>query len=72
MSETYLALELWNKHWSVEGHKVRCRCCRATQSFTDLNQFNHVLDCKAQAIGAEYPCRELATIIEKKNQEGLF
>ena len=74
MSVTYLPLEIWNKHWSVEGHQVRCRCCRATQSFTDLSPFNHVLGCKAQALDAEYPCYELTVILEEKTkiEAGLF
>ncbi len=35
MSVPYLPLEAWNKHWKVDGSRVRCRLCHHVQ---DLSQ----------------------------------
>ena len=72
MSVTYLPLEIWNRHWSLEGLLVRCRRCGASQDLTDGRAFSHVLGCQLWGLQAQYPCRELAIIIEQKIQAGLF
>ena len=66
MSVTYLPLKSWNRHWFVEWGSVCCRRCLATQWATDLNPFEHVLGCKAQALNAEYPCRELVVLLKQE------
>lgn len=72
MSVTYLPLEIWNRYWGLEGPLVRYRRCEASQGLTDGRAFNHVLGCQLWGLQAQYPCRELATIIEQKIQAGLF
>ena len=72
MSVTYLPLEIWNRHWSLEGPLVRCRRCGASQGLTDYRAFSHTLECPFWEYQVQYPCRELATIIEQKIQAGLF
>ncbi|MFJ7886420.1 hypothetical protein ACIQYF_23590 [Pseudomonas sp. NPDC096917] len=66
MSVTYLPLEAWNRHWFFEEGSVCCRRCLATQLVTDLNPFEHVLGCKAQALNAEYPSRELVVLLKQE------
>ena len=68
MSVTYLPLEIWNRHWSLEGLLVRCRRCGASQD----RAFSHALGCQLWGLQVQYPCRDLAIIIEQKIQSGLF
>ena len=72
MSVTYLPLEIWNRYWILEGPLVRCRRCGASQDLTDVHAFSHALGCQLCGLQAQYPCRELAIIIEQKIQAGLF
>ena len=50
MSVTYLPLAGWNKHWKVDGQRVRCRLCRVSQNFTEAEAFSHALGCKARSL----------------------
>ena len=72
MSVTYLPLEAWNKHWKLDGVLLRCRLCGSAQGLTDAGAFSHVLGCKARSLKAQYPSRELASILQQKIQSGLF
>lgn len=72
MPAPYLPLEAWNKNWSLEGNRLRCRRCRASHSLTDDSAFSHTLGCNAWGLQAPYPRRELAVIPEQKTQAGLF
>ncbi|VVN64790.1 hypothetical protein [Pseudomonas fluorescens] len=71
MSVTYLPLEAWNKHWKLDGLRVRCRLCGSAQCFTDAVAFSHALGCKARSLKAQYPGRELTSILHQKIQSGL-
>ena len=71
MSVTYLPLEAWNKHWKLDGSRVRCRLCGRAQGFTDTGAFSHALGCKARSVKA-HPSQELASILHQKIQSGLF
>lgn len=72
MSVTYLPLEAWNKHWTLDGPLVRCRLCGSVQDLTDASAFRHALGCKAWRLQVQYPCRELAALLQQKIQSGLF
>lgn len=72
MSVPYLPLETWNKHWILEGLLLRFRRCEASQDLTDGSAFSHALGCPFWGRQAQYPCRELAVILEQKIQAGLF
>lgn len=72
MSVPYLPLVAWNKHWKVDGQRVRCRQCRVCQNLTDVEAFSHALGCKARSLKAQYPSRELAVLLQQKIQVGLF
>ncbi|MCY1453545.1 hypothetical protein D9M71_705460 [compost metagenome] len=72
MSVPYLPLEAWNKHWKVDGQRVRCRLCQVSQTLTDAEAFSHALGCKARTLKAQYPSRELAVLLQQKIQAGLF
>ncbi|MFS2091691.1 hypothetical protein ACCC96_01640 [Pseudomonas sp. Pseusp11] len=72
MSVTYLPLEAWNKHWKLDGALVRCRLCGSAQGLTDAGTFSHALGCKARSLKAQYPSRELGSILQQKIQSELF
>lgn len=72
MSVTYLPLRAWNRQWILEGPRLRCRRCGASQDLTDMSAFNHTLGCPRWGLQAQYPCSELAEILKKKIQAGLF
>ncbi|MNB86953.1 hypothetical protein D3C76_322450 [compost metagenome] len=72
MSVPYLPLEAWNKHWKVDGSRVRCRLCGSVQDLTDAGAFRHALGCKAWGLQTQYPSRELATVLQEKIRLGLF
>ena len=72
MSVTYLPLEAWNKRWKLDGVLVRCRLCASAQDLTDAGAFSHALGCKAQSLKAQYPSRDLASILQQKIQSELF
>lgn len=66
MSVTYLPLFAWNQHWTLDGQRVRCRGCRASQDLLDPAAFRHALGCKDWGRPAQYPGRELRTILALK------
>lgn len=72
MSVPYLPLEAWNKHWKVDGSRVRCRLCHHVQDLTQAGAFTHAPHCKARTPDPQYPSRELATLLQQKIQAGLF
>lgn len=72
MSVTYLPLAAWNKHWKLDGSLVRRRLCGSDQDLTDTGAFSHALGCKARRLKAQYPSRELASILHQKIQSGFF
>ena len=72
MSVPYLPLEVWKKHWKVDGSRVRCRLCGSVQELSDPDMFSHTLGCKAWGRQAQYPSRELASLLQQKIQLGLF
>ncbi len=72
MSVPYLPLAAWNKHWKVDGSRVRCRLCNHVQDLTQAGAFTHAPYCKARTVEAQYPSRELATLLQQKIQAGLF
>ncbi len=72
MSVPYLPLIAWNKHWKVDGQRVRCRLCRVCQNLTDAEAFSHAIGCKARSLKGQYPSRELAVLLQQKIQAGLF
>lgn len=72
MSVTYLPLEAWNKHWTLDGPRVRCRLCGLSQDLTDARAFQHALGCTARSLHGQYPSRELASLLQQKIQAGLF
>jgi hypothetical protein len=72
MSVTYLPLQAWNKHWQLDGQRVRCRLCRSVQDLTQAGAFTHAPYCKARTVEAQYPSRELAILLQQKIQAGLF
>lgn len=72
MYVTYLPLQLWKKHWGLEGPLVVCRSCGYVQHFTSNVAFNHAQDCVSNRIQAQYPHRELGKIVAQKIRAGLF
>ena len=72
MYVTYLPLIAWNKQWILEGGRLRCRRCGASQELTDGRAFNHKLGCFLWGRQAQYPCAELAEILRQKIQTGIF
>ncbi|VVN98211.1 hypothetical protein [Pseudomonas fluorescens] len=72
MPVTYLPLQAWNKHWELDGSRVRCRLCGRVQDLTDAGTFSHALGCKAWGLQAQYPSRVLASLLQQKIQAGLF
>ncbi|MCK1794285.1 hypothetical protein [Pseudomonas violetae] len=72
MSVPYLPLEAWNKHWKVDGSRVRCRLCHHVQDLTQAGAFTHAPYCKARTVEPQYPSRELATVLQEKIRLGLF
>ncbi|MFW0757741.1 hypothetical protein ACN1C3_23935 [Pseudomonas sp. H11T01] len=72
MSVTYLPLQAWNKHWTLDGSRVRCRICGVSQDLTAAGAFQHALGCKARTPQAQYPSRELAALLQQKIHAGLF
>ena len=54
------------------GSRVRCRCCLPSQELTATRSFIHALGCEVWGWQAQYPGRELATIVEYKIRLGLF
>lgn len=72
MSVTYLPLKAWNKQWILEGPRLQCRRCGASQDLTDGSAFSHKLGCPLWGRQAQYPCAELAEILKQKIQAGLF
>ena len=72
MSVTYMPLVIWNKHWELDGSRVQCRYCLRFQELTDNRSFSYALGCGAWGLQAQYPGRELATIVEHKIRLGLF
>ena len=50
MSVTYLPLQAWNKHWQLDGQRVRCRLCRSVQDLTQASAFTHAPYCKARIV----------------------
>ena len=65
-------LETWNSHWVIQGPRLRCRLCGASQDLTDCNAFSHSHDCPLWGRQAQYPCSELAEILRQENQAGLI
>lgn len=72
MSVTYLPLQAWNTHWTLDGPLVRCRHCGVSQDLTDAGAFQHALGCTARTLQAQHPSRELAVLLQQKIQLGLF
>ena len=72
MSVTYLPLEAWNRRWTLNGSRVRCRRCGKGQDLTEASAFYHALGCKDWGRQAQYPGRELATVLQEKIRLGLF
>ncbi len=72
MSVTYLPLQAWKTRWQLDGPRVRCRRCGKGQDLTEASAFHHALGCKDWGRQAQYPSRELASILEQKIQAGLF
>jgi uncharacterized protein (DUF2252 family) len=72
MSVPYLPLEAWNKRWSLDGAQVRCQLCGHVQELTEAGAFRHALNCKARTLEAQYPSRELETVLQAKTRLGLF
>lgn len=72
MPMTYFPLQIWNKHWRLDGSLVSCRCCGFVQSFADPTSFRHERGCKALRMHADYPIRDLGSIIERKIQDKTF
>ena len=66
MSVTYMPLVIWNKHWELDGSRVQCRYCLRFQELTDNRSFSYALGCGAWGLQAQYPGRELATIVAYK------
>ena len=66
MSMTYLPLEVWNKHWQLDGPRVCCRACRRAQDLTDAAAFIHAPGYKLRTVNAQYPSRELAMVLQEK------
>lgn len=50
MSVPYLPLEAWNKHWQVDGSRVRCRLCHHVQDLTQAGAFTHAPYCNARTV----------------------
>ena len=72
MSVTYLPLKAWNKLWILDGSRLLCRRCGASQDLTDMSAFYHQPGCPRWGLQAQYPCSELAEILKKKILAGLF
>ncbi|VVN23535.1 hypothetical protein [Pseudomonas fluorescens] len=72
MSVTYLPLEAWNKQWQIDGSRVRCRWCGKGQDLTEAGAFHHALGCKDWGRQAQYPGRELSSLLQQTIQVGLF
>ncbi|NMX36206.1 hypothetical protein [Pseudomonas sp. WS 5413] len=72
MSVPYLPLEAWNKRWTLDGSEVRCLLCGSGQNLTQAGAFHHGFGCKARTVEAQYPSRELATVLQEKIRLGLF
>ena len=72
MTVPYLPLAAWNKHWKVDGSRVRCRLCHHVQDLTQAGAFTHAPYCKARTVEPQYPSRELAVLLQQKIQAGLF
>lgn len=72
MSTTYFPLQIWNKNWQLHGQLISCRCCGFAQHFSDSESFRHERECRAIRMHAQYPFRELSSIIEQKIQDKIF
>lgn len=68
MPVPYLPLEAWNKNWSLEGNRLRCRRCRASHSLTDDIALAIRLAVKLGDYRPNTPRRELAVILEQKTK----
>lgn len=72
MSVPYLPLEAWNKHWQLDGSRVRCRLCNHVQDLTQAGAFTHAPHCKVRTVEPQYPSRELGMLLQQKIQAGLY
>nr|QDK64833.1 hypothetical protein pA16J1_p19 [Pseudomonas sp.] len=72
MPSTYLPLQLWNKHWQLNGKQLSCRRCRGVQYFGDTTPFRHERGCIASRFHAQYPFLDLGGIVEQNIQADLF
>ena len=72
MLVTFLPLKTWNIHWVLQGSRLRCQLCGASQDLTDDSAFSHSLGCEFWGRQDQYPWSELAEILRQKVQAGLF
>ena len=72
MLVTFLPLETWNRHWVLQGSRLRCQLCGASQDLTADSAFSHSLGCEFWGRQDQYPWSELAEILRQKVQAGLF
>jgi hypothetical protein len=72
MRVTFLPLETWNRHWVLQGSRLRCRLCGASQDLMDNCAFSHNLGCPFWGRTDQYPWSELAKILRQQVQAGLF
>lgn len=72
MPVAYLPLKAWNKKWGIEGPRLHCKRCGASQDLTDGSAFKHNLGCPFWGIQAQYPCAELHEILKQKIEAGFF
>lgn len=72
MPTIYFPLQIWNKYWRLEGPLVSCRYCGLVQHFADATAFSHERNCKFIRIHAQFPFRELSSIIERKIHDKTF
>jgi hypothetical protein len=72
MGIAYLPLKAWHQHWRLEAPWVFCRYCRSSQSLIEAAAFPHARHCPRYGLDGQYPCRELAQILQAKIDAGLF
>lgn len=53
-------------------YKRNFRLCHHVQDLTQAGAFTHAPYCKARTVEAQYPSRELSTLLQQKIRLGLF
>ncbi len=72
MPLTYSPLQLWNKHWLLDGVQVSCRLCNQSRPVLDLGAFVHAPECTMSRFSGQYPIQDLCSIVERRAKDRLF